>query len=160
MEENPMTLIRGFTALLTMLFLACGGEASEPSSDETSGDERASVVAAPSDAEEEPNEREGEPEETASTNKHALSEDASQAMHQAEWLREEQVRLERALEIHMGRHDIRCPAAKETRDEVCLVTDRICALVSDDAAIASRCEEARENCQKARKAVSAGGCKG
>jgi hypothetical protein len=70
------------------------------------------------------------------------------------------VRLERALEIHMGRHDIRCPAAKDTRDEVCLVTDRICALVSEDAAVGPRCEEARENCQKARKAVAAGGCKG
>jgi hypothetical protein len=151
-----MHLIRGFTALLITLCLGCGDASSEPKGEETSGDEVPGELQAESSAE--------APSETApaasNTNPHALPADASEALHQAEWLREEQVRLERALEIHMGRHDIPCAPAKDTRDEVCMVADRICALVADDAAVAGRCEEARVNCQRARDAVSGGGCKG
>lgn len=146
----------GLVALLITLLAGCGGSEAPPSG-ETSGAEAPGetvVTEKPSEGAE-PRE-----DENASRNAHALGEDASEAMHQAEWLREEQTRLERALEVHLGRHDISCGNAKETRDEVCLVTDRICALVEDDRAVEGRCEEAKGNCAKARDSVTVAGCKG
>lgn len=139
---------RGLIAVVASLAFACGGQASEPEAEPSSGAEVEPEPPADEEVEDEPRR----------TNVHALPDDASEPLHQAEWLREEQVRLGRALQIHLGRADISCPSARDAREEICLVTERICDLVDEDAAVESRCAESREKCEAARAAVADGGC--
>ena len=71
---------------------------------------------------------------------------------------EETARFEQ-LDAQLGRKDVSCASVRETRDEVCFVSERICALVADDSAVASRCEESRATCDGAKAHVASSRCK-
>lgn len=146
---------RGLVALCLTFALGCGGGTSPAEPESSSGEERV-VVEKPGDHEAQ------EADEAApahTTNKHALDEEASETLHQAEWLREEQSRMKRQLDAQLGRKDVSCASVRETRDEVCFVSERICALVADDSDVASRCEESRATCDGAKAHVAGSRCK-
>ena len=90
---------------------------------------------------------------TADTNPFAVPADASDALRQAEWLREEQSRAYRVLELEIEREGTSCDAARSTSAEICDLSDRICAQADTDRAAAPRCDDSMQRCGASRRLV-------
>lgn len=95
---------------------------------------------------------------TASENPFAVSEGSSDALQQAEWLRGEQVRGFRMLEMRLDRGDLPCDEAQSVADRLCSISDEICDQAGIDRAARAQCDDSMERCGSGRALMREQSC--
>ena len=129
--------------MVLALALACGGgeeTTDDTATEDTAGDEDEGVL-------------DGQAHPVASTGIPPLGDDASEDAHQAEYIRGELHRLDIQLSMHLEAEDIPCEEAASTRDEICDIAERICALDTTDVDVSMRCDAGNAECESARSEV-------
>ncbi len=136
-----------FWLMLGLMVVGCaGGE--EPTSE---APEESATSGGDGSAEgEAPMESSLEGTTTVAGNPFAVPDDASEALQQAEWLREEQARGYRMLEMRLERGDLPCDEAQSVATRLCTISDEVCDQAGIDQAARPQCNDAMERCGATR----------